>query len=95
MGEVEIEIGKVARYAKQLDGYSSDLRQQKNRLESIAGQIGAGSNYRGIQQALSMIAGNIHVQQVQVEQYSGALEYIGKAYQRTETKIVATVGERK
>lgn len=88
MGEFEINFGTAAGWADQIEGYSDILKQKKGQAESAARQLRSIGNYRGVESALSKIAGNLDKQRRQMKQYGGMLQNIIKAYKDTETAIV-------
>lgn len=91
MAEFEIQLGKTTEWAAAVNEYSSELRQQKGRVDSVARQLAFRSGYKGIDIALAGIASNINKQQTQMKQYGGMLGNIVRAYKGAESSIVAKV----
>ena len=91
MADFEIELGKTAKWASELEGFQSELRKQKERVESTTRKLMFKGDYAGVNTALGKIASNIGRQQTQMKQYGGMLGNIVKAYKGAESEIVAKV----
>lgn len=94
MGEFEIACKKVTGWAEKISGCSRDIKKQEGRVEDILRQLRFHKeDYRGMEQALSGIIEGLHRQQEQVQQYGNMLENIVRAYESTETGILAKGGQ--
>jgi len=90
MGEFEIACKKVTGWAEKISGCSKDIKKQEGRVEDILRQMRFHEeNYRGMEQALSGVVESLHRQQEQMQQYGNVLENIVRAYESTETGILA------
>lgn len=91
MAEFEIELGRTAKWASELEGLHGELRQQKGRVESVARKLKFKGDYVGVDIALGKTASNLGKLQTQMKQYGGMLGNIVKAYKGAESAIVAKV----
>lgn len=91
MAEFEIQLGRTATWASELERLNGELRRQKGCVESVARKLMFKGDYVGVEIALNRIASNIGKQQTQMKQYGGMLGNIVKAYKGAESAIVAKV----
>lgn len=89
MAEFEIECGRAARCAGDIQSLSRDVKKQEGRMADTIRRMRLQNGDYSMTKTLSGIADSLHRQQEQMQQYGSTLEHIVKTYEDTESELAA------